>query len=121
MKPIRVGVVGIGFGQNVQVPAFRAHPGCEVVALCASRPDRAREVADRLGIPRAFGDWRAMLGEDLDAVSLAVPPAVQYEIALAAVRSGRAVFCDKPLTATLAQGRELAAAARNAGIANMID
>ena len=50
---IRVGIVGVGYGQAVLVPAFRLDPRFEVVALAASRPGKAREVADRLGVPES--------------------------------------------------------------------
>src|SRR3954447_3713056 len=100
MKTVRVGIVGTGFGRQVHLPAFRAHPNCEVVAVCASRLERAQDAAARHGIERAFGDWRELVAADLEAIALAVPPAVQFEIALAAVRAGKAIFCEKPLAAT---------------------
>src|SRR4051812_12344917 len=121
MKAVRVGIVGTGFGQQVHLPAFRAHSECEVVAVCASRLERAQDVAARHGIERSSGDWRELIGADIDAIALAVPPAVQFEIALAAVRAGKAVFCEKPLAASLPQAQQLAAAARQAGVAGVVD
>lgn len=121
MKRVRVGVVGLGFGQQVHVPAFRTHPGCAVVALCGTRLDRARDVAARLGVPTAYGSWQELLAQSLDAVAIAAPPAVQYEIARAALAAGIAVFAEKPLAATVAQAEELAAAARRAGVAHVVD
>ena len=49
-RTFRVGVVGGGFGQAVQVPAFRSVPGVSVDAICASTAERARTFADRLQI-----------------------------------------------------------------------
>ncbi|MCX5893911.1 MAG: Gfo/Idh/MocA family oxidoreductase [Deltaproteobacteria bacterium] len=122
MSKIRLGVIGIGFGQHVHVPAFRTDPRCEVAALGASDLKRAAAVADRLGIPRAFGDWRQLLADpDLDAVSLAVPPAIQSEIAVAALEAGKAVFAEKPLAASVTAASRMAAAARTSRQANLVN
>ena len=98
--PLRVAVIGVGFGQQVHVPAFRADPRCEVTTLCASNEAKAAEIAGRLNVPRASGDWRAVIADsEIDAVSIAVPPCLQSQIALEALEHGKAVFCEKPLAA----------------------
>ncbi len=98
--PLRVAVIGLGFGQQVHVPAFRADSRCDVTMLCASTEAKAVEIARRLDVPRACGDWRAAVADpEIDAVSIAVPPRLQPEIVLDALRHGKAVFCEKPLAA----------------------
>lgn len=122
MAPIAIGVVGIGFGQAVIVPAFRRDPRATVAAICASTTERAESVAKRCGIARAFGDWRALADSvEIEAIAIAVPPALQPEIALAAMRAGKHVFCEKPLALTLAASRRLAVAAEASGVANTVD
>jgi predicted dehydrogenase len=119
---IHVGVVGIGFGQQVHVPAFRADSRCRVVAIAASTQDRARSVAERLGIEKAYGDWREMLhDEQIHAISIATPPAIQARIVSTALALGKAVFCEKPLAVTESDALEMSNAAEAAGVANMID
>jgi predicted dehydrogenase len=121
-KIVSLGVIGAGFGQRVHVPAFRLDPRCEVAAMCASSLTNAQKAADAMDIPRAFGDWRALLADPaIDAVTLAVPPAVQAEIALAALRAGKHVFCEKPLAATAAQAREIVSAAAQSRVAHAMD
>ena len=46
---LRVGVIGVGWGSMVQVPAFRAAGGYEVAALCSRRPERVTEAGARGG------------------------------------------------------------------------
>ena len=92
------------------------------MAICASTKERARAVADRLNIPQAFGDWRAVVASpDVAAVSIAVPPALQPEIAIAAARAGKHVFCEKPLALSCAQAEAMLDVVRASGVANAID
>jgi predicted dehydrogenase len=119
---LRVGVVGIGFGQAVHVPAFRGDPRCRVVAVCASDKARAEAVAAKLGVERAFGDWRALAADPgIDAVAVAVPAPVQAAVVLAAAAAGKHVFCEKPAAPDVASAEALLSAVRSAGVAHAID
>ncbi|MGA7937615.1 MAG: Gfo/Idh/MocA family oxidoreductase, partial [Kovacikia sp.] len=119
---IQVGVVGIGFGQQVHVPAFQLDDRCQVRALCASTVERAAEVAKRLQVDRALGSWQELVADPtIAAISIATPPAAQEEIAIAALSQGKAVFCEKPLTRSLEAAQKLASLAQRAGVANMVD
>lgn len=119
---IRVGVIGIGFGQQVHVPAFRTDGRCEVAVVAASSQDRAQAVATRLGIPKAANCWQDVVEDpEINAISIAVPPMLQPQIAVAALRNGKPVFCEKPMAGAATPAREMAEAARRAGLANMID
>ncbi len=122
MSRIRVGIVGIGFGQQVHAPAFRSVDDCEVAAICASDSERAARAASRLGIPQSFGDWRDLVSDpDVDVVSIATPPALQVEIAKQALTLGKPVFCEKPLALTLAQAIELEEIASATGLPTAVD
>jgi predicted dehydrogenase len=121
-RPIRIGIVGIGFGQSVLLPAFRADERTVVTALCATKLERARAVANREGIAAAYGDWRQLLAsDDVDAIAVAVPPLLQPEIAGAAFELGKPVFCEKPLAGNVGQARRLLAQAQKAGVAHAVD
>ncbi|MEW6533748.1 MAG: Gfo/Idh/MocA family oxidoreductase [Thermodesulfobacteriota bacterium] len=120
--PIQVGVIGIGFAQQVHVPAFRSHSTCQVAAICSSSLDRAQRVAERLEIPHAFGDWRELIQSPaIDAVTIAVPPFLQPSIALAALEQQKAVFCEKPLATTAKDAEILLEWATRQGVAHMVD
>jgi predicted dehydrogenase len=117
-----VGIVGIGFGRAVHLPALRADPRVEVAAVAASTAERAQRIARECGIPKAYGDWRQMLADrDLKAVTIAVPPELQAEIALAALQAGKHVFCEKPLAHSAAAAARLADAADAGKRANLVD
>jgi predicted dehydrogenase len=122
VEKIQVGVVGIGFGQQVHVPAFQMDDRCQVRALCASTVERAAEVAKRLNVDRALGDWQELVTDPtIDAVSIATPPGLQTEVAIAALSQGKAVFCEKPLARSLEDAHKLAALAEQSNVANMVD
>ena len=55
MRKPKIGVVGLGYGQRVLIPAFRSTGLCEVIAVCGGNLNRAKDVADRLKIPKAYG------------------------------------------------------------------
>lgn len=119
---MRVGVVGLGFGRQVHVPAFQAVPGCRVAALAGRTFERAAAAAATVPGARAYGSWREMLDAGgLDAVSIAVPPASQPEIALAAMEHGLAVFCEKPAACDTATAATMLAAARRHGVAHAVN
>ena len=121
-QKVRVGIVGIGFAQQVLVPAFRSVRDCEVAAICASRLDKATAVATRLDIPRAYGNWQEVVAdESIDAIAIATPPSQQPAVALAALRHGKSVFCEKPLATTVESANEMTVAAHGAMVANMVD
>jgi predicted dehydrogenase len=120
--PFRVGVIGTGFGSTVHVPAFKASPDFEVVAIVSRRRANAERVAAEHGIGWAGEDYRSMLREvDLDVVSIATPGGLHHEIALAAAEAGRHVLCEKPFATSLTQAREMLSAVRRAGVGHAIN
>jgi predicted dehydrogenase len=121
-RPIAVGVVGIGFGQQVHTPAFRADSRCRVVAVGATSLQRARSVADKLGVPKAFGDWRSVVADpEIEVISVALSPSVQPAVVIAAAEAGKHVFCEKPAAMNATQARQMLEAVERAGVAHAID
>jgi predicted dehydrogenase len=120
--PLRVGIIGTGFGQNVQVPGFRQVPGVEVVAICSGRMARAEAAAQALAIPHAFDDHRAMLAAiDLDIVSIVTPVYLHHQMALDALDAGCHVLCEKPMALDQHEARAMLDCAQAAGRIHMID
>ncbi len=119
---IGVGIVGIGFGRAVHLPALRLDPRFNVRAICASTLPRAGRIAEECGIPQAYGDWRELLAAPgIDAVTIAVPPPLQPALAVAALEAGKHVFCEKPLADTVAAAARMASTAAASRLANMVD
>ena len=103
VAPLAVGVVGVGAigRQHAENLAWRI-PGARVTAVADTRPETAREVAERLDISHAFGSADELAASPaVDAVLIASSPAAHREGIEAAARHGKDVFCEKPITATL--------------------
>jgi len=120
--PLRVGIIGTGFGQHVLAPAVRADPRAYLVSIASSSRERALSVAGRLEIPEAYGGWQDLLAESaIDAICIAVPPVLQPEIAESAASLRKHVFCEKPLAVDVAAAERVLTAARSAGVAHAMD
>ena len=111
---IRAGIIGTGFIGPVHLEALR-RIGVRVSALC-DVPDRARAAADRLGIPLAFGDYRELLDSpDVDVVHITAPNRFHCEMALASIRAGKHVVCEKPLAMNTAESQQIVKLAKSSG------
>ncbi len=119
---VRVGVIGTGFGAEVQIPGFQTRPETEVIAVCSGRMERARETAQRFGISNAFDDYRELLKlPDLDLVSVVAPPYLHYPMTMAALEAGKHILCEKPMAMNITEARQMLRAAETRGLIHMID
>ncbi|MGH2361616.1 MAG: Gfo/Idh/MocA family protein [bacterium] len=118
-EPLRIGIVGLGFGGTVHLPAFLSLPGVQVVGVADSGSGRARRVAAGVGRDvRAWDSWKeAVEGDDVDAISVATPPYVQAEIVRAALGAGKHVLCEKPFGMS---GKEAALMWEQAQVARLV-
>lgn len=101
----RVAIVGAGIGRE-HLAAYRALPDrFEVVAICDRDTARAEGIAE--GIP-VTGDMGAVLADPVvDIVDICLPPHLHFEAVMAALDAGKAVVCEKPLVASLAEADAL--------------
>lgn len=120
---LRVGVIGTGFGSNVHVPAFKAAPDFEVVAIVSGHAENAERVAREHGIGWWGDDYRAMLREvsSLDVVSIATPGGLHHEMVLASAEAGKHILCEKPFATSLDQAHEMLAAVQRAGVGHAVN
>jgi predicted dehydrogenase len=118
---LRVGIIGVGWGSMVQLPAFRAAGGYEVAALCSRRAERVAAAGTRWGIEDVTTDWQRFVQRpDLDVISVCTPTSMHREQVLGAVRAGKHVLCEKPVALTSDQASEMADAAHAAGVATAV-
>jgi len=107
MTPVRVGLVGAGFAAGFHLRAYRQVQGIPVeIAGVASRTrPRAEALAARFGIPTVTSDHRRLLDDpSIAVIDLCVPNALHLPLVLEAIRAGKHVICEKPLTGYFGQG-----------------
>jgi predicted dehydrogenase len=105
-----------GFRQGLgDTQRIAYHHGVKVVAACDLDKQHLNEAADTLGPNCAkFDDFRELLArKDIDAVVIGTPDHWHATIAAAALRAGKDVYCEKPLTLTLDEGKRLVKVARS--------
>jgi predicted dehydrogenase len=109
----KVAVIGAGAIGQDHVGSFQLHPAVQVVAIADVSSERARETAERFGIPEVFTDYTELLARtDIDAVSIALPNYLHAKVALDALRAGKNVMLDKPMATNARDGAKLAAEAK---------
>ncbi len=114
MKKIRTAVVGVGYFGQFHAEKYARLDRSALTAIADSSPERAREIAEKHGVA-AVSDYRELLGK-VDAVSIAVPTPLHYEIARAFLESGAHVLLEKPITGDLGQADALIALAAEKGL-----
>ncbi len=113
MNKVRVLVVGLGNMGLSHARAYAANSGFEIVGLCSRGIDRRRDLESEFpGIP-LFGDFvQALAATKTDAVSINTWPDTHAEYAKLALNAGCHLFIEKPLAATVAEARDIAALAK---------
>ncbi len=105
---IKVGVIGAGFIGPVHIESLRRLGFVEVVALATSGEETAKSKSRALSIPRAYGDWRDLMeDEEIQVVQITSPNYLHFPQAKAALQAGKHVVCDKPLTISPEESKEL--------------
>ena len=122
-KKIRIGLVGTsGFAELIHIPAIQNHPQAQLVSICGRRIERAEEVARKFGIQRAYDNYQAQIMNDaLDAIVIATPDDMHFEVALCALKAKMHVLCEKPMGLNVEQAQEMAEVAQRAGVIHMVN
>lgn len=116
-EKLQLGFIGCGDIAGYMAWFARLNRRITLAACCDSTAEGARVFAGRHNVPAAYGDYREMLADaPLDAVYIAVPHDLHAVMIRDAVAAGLHVLVEKPITRTLAEGREIAALAKRAPV-----
>lgn len=115
MRTWRAAVVGTGFIGPVHVEGLR-RAGVTVVGILGSSAEKSQSAAARLGIPRAYADYPALLADpEVDVVHLTTPNRHHYAEVRDAIAAGKHVLCEKPLAMNAVESGDLVARAAASG------
>lgn len=114
-KRVRLGILGTGGIVRLAVPQMLQADGAEIVAIASRSAEKAAQVAGELGIAASFGSYEALIADpSIEAVYVALPIALHAEWTIKALRAGKHVLCEKPLTTGSADTKRVMAAADEA-------
>lgn len=131
---MNVGIAGIGFMGMIHYLAYQRIRGVNVRAMCEK--DKKRLAGDWRSIKGNFGPQGTMMDlsgidrhaalddlfgdEELDLIDICLPPSLHADVAVAALKAGKHVFCEKPIALNSADAKRMLAAAQRAGKMLMI-
>jgi predicted dehydrogenase len=105
MKKINCAVVGVGYLGKFHADKYTVMPNANLVAVCDSDGERAKEIAEKHNV-EAFTDYHELVGK-IDAVSIAVPTFLHYEVTKFFLENGIHVLLEKPITTLVSEADEL--------------
>ncbi len=128
MTHVNVALIGYAFMGRAhsnawrQVSRFfspRLTPRMKVI--CGRNAKNVKAAAAQLGWDESATDWRDVVARpDIDVVDISTPGDSHAEIAIAAARAGKVVFCEKPLANSVKEAEQILAAVRKSGVLHMI-
>ncbi|MDF0600484.1 Gfo/Idh/MocA family oxidoreductase [Psychromarinibacter sp. C21-152] len=128
-RTLNIGLIGSGFMGQAHADAFhragllyRDLPAApHLYMLADATEEAAADAAGRFGFEKSTGDWRALVTDpQVDVVDITSPNMLHHEMALAAIAAGKHVYCEKPLSVTVAEAEEMTRAAEARGVKTMV-
>ncbi len=111
--PLRIGVLGAGHLGRIHIQQLREQPSWEVVGVHDPDPSKCAAVAAEFGVA-VYPDVQSLL-DRVEVMDIVTPTITHFELASKALKSGKHVFIEKPLTQTLAEAEALITFAKQAG------
>ena len=116
---LRVGLIGTGYwAKAVHAASVQHHPDADLVGVWGRDASKAADLAAEFGT-RSYADVVALLG-DVDALTFAVPPEVQCDLAIRAAEAGRHLLLEKPIATDVAGAERLEDAVARAQVASIV-
>ncbi|WP_414529632.1 Gfo/Idh/MocA family protein [Nodularia chucula] len=119
---IGIAILGTGFGQKVHIPAFKTHHRTEIIAIYHRDIHKAQTIAQTHDIPHPSDNINEILAlPEVQAVSIATPPFLHYEMAKTVLQAGKHLLLEKPTTLNAAEAKELYQLAQTKGVIATVD
>jgi len=118
---VRIGIIGAGAVSDYHhVPGINLDPRAELVSICDPNSELLAQRQNDWGPTKATTSYEEITNDpDVDAVIIATPNFTHYEIALACIKGGKHVMCEKPLGLNYSESAEMYRAARDANVRHM--
>jgi UDP-N-acetylglucosamine 3-dehydrogenase len=103
---LKVGVVGVGAMGKNHARVYSTLPGCELVGVADLNEKSARSIAGTYST-KAFTDYKKLVGEGVEAVTIAVPTSLHAEVASYFLKKGIHCLIEKPIASNVEDGRRI--------------
>jgi len=130
MKPLGIGIIGYGGAARVHGIAYKSIPlhygfpadTITIAGVADLKAPAAQAAANELGAKSWTTDYRELLERpDVNIVDICVPNHMHEEVIIAAARAGKHIFCEKPLSNTVEQGKRIVEAVEQSGVKNQLN
>lgn len=120
---VNIGVVGTGNMANAyHARVLSEIEGVAISACCDVRKETANEFAKKWSVPNVYTDYREMLAnEPLAGICNVTPDSMHAEVAIAAVKAGVSVLCEKPMAVTVDEAKKMVAALEGSDVIHMVN
>jgi predicted dehydrogenase len=117
-KKVRWGILSTaGIAVRKAIPAMQASDWIEVAAIASRDHGKAQDVANTLGIPRAYGSYEELLADpEIEAIYNPLPNQLHVPWSIKAAEAGKHVLCEKPLSVTVVEAKSLLAVQERTGV-----
>ncbi|MEP6596037.1 MAG: Gfo/Idh/MocA family oxidoreductase [Ginsengibacter sp.] len=114
MKKISWGIIGCGDVTEVKSgPAFNKVNNSSLVAVMRRDTEKAKDYARRHNVPKWYGDGNALINDpDVNAIYIATPPSSHEQYTMAALKAGKPVYVEKPMSVNFASAVNMMSAAK---------
>ncbi|MEH7119701.1 Gfo/Idh/MocA family oxidoreductase [Neobacillus vireti] len=118
MNKIRWGIMGCaGIAKRSVIPGIQQSETGEVAAIASRGMDKAKQTAEQLNIPKAYGSYEELLADPtIEAVYIPLPNHLHKEWVIRAAEAGKHVLCEKPLAINAEEAQEMLEACEKAGV-----
>ena len=127
-KKLNIAIIGHGFMGRahsnawIKLPKFFDIDYEPVLKVVVGGKNPVEEFAEKWGYEETAYDWREVVArDDIDVVAILTPTGQHKEIAIAAMKAGKHVICEKPCALNYAECREMADVAKTAGVVTMLN
>lgn len=112
----RIGIIGGGWPGKAHAKGYQAASGFKLAAVADLIPMRRKQMIEEFGVQREYADARELVEDkEIDAVSVCLPNFLHAPVAIAALRAGKHVLCEKPPALSVKEAKQIEAAAAKAG------
>jgi len=122
METIRTAVIGAGFMGKVHAEMIRRLGKVEIAAVAGVDDQEAKSFGESIGVETYTSDWRQIISDaSIQAVHVCTPNNLHFPISMAALKAGKAVLCEKPLTMNVAEAKQLVDMAKKTKLPNCVN